>query len=1185
MMSRRQKGQSLVEFALVLPVLLILISGIIDMGHAMLVWSNLSNAAREGSRYGAAHPGDTNGIIQAVRSKIVAVPADQVSVSIQYDNGVFGQYVSYSQTVPGDYRVVVTPSYKYTPFTPFINRIFPGFTISFVSARTIVGSGGEAPSQQDNPPTFPPQPTATFTPSPTQNPQGDVWFTTDNLTVCVWESFNLSNYVQTVPVGVTYNFYYEDQTSPVPNWHLSDFNARQSVLVVPDDLDGGNEGAGRYRVYVIVPSTGQTDSILIQVADCGYSPPPSEPTPTSTVSAPQCSDVVASELTLYEDNELRVTLANNHGSGKVKITRVVFNWPTSDNYPNMRVDWFKLGDHRIWDGNGNSPPTDVSFTSGGDEREIEHGQTKTWKAKMEGGPEPLTAVFNLSSFQVTFYFEEGCAVTASGSSQFGPTQTPQPTTPASSTPLPTTAPQCADLTATQLVTVPGNRDHLQTTISNGTNEDAELQRIVLYWPNAGYPNMKIDWYKLGGERIWGGDGYSSPTDVSHLSGDKEIKRNESKVWEVDFDHSPSDLAEAFDMSDFVVTFYFEGGCSVTTSGAGSSQGATATPTEAATATPSGPATATPTPGTTQETCYVSPNPAYPGQGPEYFYTQLYTTDMGNYVRVKLVLDKQFVDNTYGANATPYYNKEGRVRGHSFQDLWKSDRAQFLFYDGNGNQVMDISVDYLDVDGSAPSGYASQGVIGGDGSVNFGNPSWVLGWSTSLDYDLNSAAYPNLTIDSPDPGQNYYDPNYPNWIFDVIYSVDVDKAAFGQAGFGYVTIPYIHASPSRVGENTVSVYPGPCAPQATSTPVGQATSTSTPSASTATPGPSATATAVVPTATATPTATPTPSLCEIADISIVVQPTGTPFTQHAKLDVMIVLDRSGSMDDAGGNPPQPITDAKDAAKLLIDQLDYTTDKVGLVSYSTTATKNHSLTNNFTSVKSAIDNFYANGYTNIGDAVYQAQQELNSSRARSDAIPIIVVLSDGVANRRHGTSASCNTWPSSPTACTNDAINQAAAAKNAGTTIFTIGLNLPVIGQLHGSGVETLARNVLQSMASDSAKYYEAPSSADLAGIFQDIGTQITQIVWKNVVVTEVLPADLQYVNGSAQPSPAGVNGQTLTWDLGNLKRDDVATITFSASTSNPPPSSAGVAQASFTGSDGQNHIMDLTPQVTGTRACQ
>lgn len=50
-----EQGQGLVELALVLPVFLLLLVSIFDLGH--VVWSNgaLSNAAREGARYAIVH--------------------------------------------------------------------------------------------------------------------------------------------------------------------------------------------------------------------------------------------------------------------------------------------------------------------------------------------------------------------------------------------------------------------------------------------------------------------------------------------------------------------------------------------------------------------------------------------------------------------------------------------------------------------------------------------------------------------------------------------------------------------------------------------------------------------------------------------------------------------------------------------------------------------------------------------------------------------------------------------------------------------------------------------------------------------------------------------------------------------------------------------------------------------------
>lgn len=94
-------------------------------------------------------------------------------------------------------------------------------------------------------------------------------------------------------------------------------------------------------------------------------------------------------------------------------------------------------------------------------------------------------------------------------------------------------------------------------------------------------------------------------------------------------------------------------------------------------------------------------------------------------------------------------------------------------------------------------------------------------------------------------------------------------------------------------------------------------------------------------------------CEHAEIRLEVVGDGDPSTVRRPLDVMLVLDRSGSMDDAGGSPPEPITSAKNAAKLLVDTLDPAQDQVGLVSYATTASLDRTLTSNLAAVKTAID----------------------------------------------------------------------------------------------------------------------------------------------------------------------------------------------------------------------------------------
>lgn len=58
----RSRGQGLVEFALVFPVLAVLIFGIIDFGRAIFIYSVVQDAAREGARYAIVHGSQSQSI-------------------------------------------------------------------------------------------------------------------------------------------------------------------------------------------------------------------------------------------------------------------------------------------------------------------------------------------------------------------------------------------------------------------------------------------------------------------------------------------------------------------------------------------------------------------------------------------------------------------------------------------------------------------------------------------------------------------------------------------------------------------------------------------------------------------------------------------------------------------------------------------------------------------------------------------------------------------------------------------------------------------------------------------------------------------------------------------------------------------------------------------------------------------
>ena len=63
-MRKKEKGQSIVEIALLLPVLLLMLLGLVDFGRVYYVMVALKDAAQEGAAYAAARPNDGTGIAE-----------------------------------------------------------------------------------------------------------------------------------------------------------------------------------------------------------------------------------------------------------------------------------------------------------------------------------------------------------------------------------------------------------------------------------------------------------------------------------------------------------------------------------------------------------------------------------------------------------------------------------------------------------------------------------------------------------------------------------------------------------------------------------------------------------------------------------------------------------------------------------------------------------------------------------------------------------------------------------------------------------------------------------------------------------------------------------------------------------------------------------------------------------------
>ncbi len=116
-----QDGQSLVEMAILMIVLLLIMGGVLDLGRMYFTYLALQNAAGEGAAYGAIYPewidsgdnSDPNNIEYRVRTESTGSLIDWSTTNIQVE----------VPSLDGGSPITVTVEYEYDVITPMIQAI------------------------------------------------------------------------------------------------------------------------------------------------------------------------------------------------------------------------------------------------------------------------------------------------------------------------------------------------------------------------------------------------------------------------------------------------------------------------------------------------------------------------------------------------------------------------------------------------------------------------------------------------------------------------------------------------------------------------------------------------------------------------------------------------------------------------------------------------------------------------------------------------------------------------------------------------------------------------------------------------------------------------------------------------------------------------------------------------------
>ncbi|UCH59060.1 MAG: pilus assembly protein [Anaerolineales bacterium] len=283
--NKQERAQGLVEFALVLPLLLLVMFALIEFGRLLFIYSVVFTSSREAARYGSA-AGDVGNFIPHYRhcdgmraaAKRVGnwAGVNDSAITINYDDGdpahTFGNcpVSGYGPAaVELGHRVVVQVSAMYQPLLPLLN--LPAFPIMSTSARTIL----KDISIQGTPPAPSGSVSVFFSPADQTVDEGDpgdpgtpksVNFkiqlsgpTASDVTVF----FNLDLGASTASVGTDFSL---NTASPVVIL-AGDVSATLSVKIEPDLVDEDDETVLLRIVSVNNGNIGTQDTHLITIAD------------------------------------------------------------------------------------------------------------------------------------------------------------------------------------------------------------------------------------------------------------------------------------------------------------------------------------------------------------------------------------------------------------------------------------------------------------------------------------------------------------------------------------------------------------------------------------------------------------------------------------------------------------------------------------------------------------------------------------------------------------------------------------------------------------------------------------------------------------------------------------------------------------------------------------------------------
>ncbi|MFN2216615.1 MAG: TadE/TadG family type IV pilus assembly protein [Anaerolineales bacterium] len=124
-------GQSIIEFALVIPIILAIVLAFTDLGRVVYFYSAVNNAVREAARFGTV----TQFASEEDRDQEIKQKVEQFSISTPLNLSDITLYCDLDESVPKfpcDNYITVTATISIEPIVPLISKV-----IGFGSDYTI----------------------------------------------------------------------------------------------------------------------------------------------------------------------------------------------------------------------------------------------------------------------------------------------------------------------------------------------------------------------------------------------------------------------------------------------------------------------------------------------------------------------------------------------------------------------------------------------------------------------------------------------------------------------------------------------------------------------------------------------------------------------------------------------------------------------------------------------------------------------------------------------------------------------------------------------------------------------------------------------------------------------------------------------------------------------------------------